>query len=157
MHLPPEVWGPIFWATLHIVALAYPNEPSYADKKAAKEFYTSFTVLLPCPVCRSHFTEIIKAMPIDTWLDKRSSLLEWTLAVHNQVNKQLGKREISMSEFHRKYQQMASLGLPHPPSGVLAEMKEATENAAYAQGILHTILGITAVGAIGGLLWTSYK
>jgi hypothetical protein len=157
MHLPPEVWGPIFWCTLHIVALAYPDEPTYADKKAAKELYNSFSLLLPCPICRSHYVEILKAMPIDSFLDKRASLLEWTLNVHNQVNKKLGKREITMNEFLKKYEQMAALGLPHPPSGALTEMTEAAVNAAYAQGILHCILGVTAVGALGGLLWSSYK
>ena len=38
MHLPPEIWGPMFWSTLHIVSLAYPEEPTYAEKRAAKEF-----------------------------------------------------------------------------------------------------------------------
>lgn len=157
MHLPPEVWGPIFWGTMHIVALAYPDAPSYAEKKAAKEFYMSMTHILPCSVCRGHFTEIMKAMPVETWLDKRSSLLEWVLAVHNAVNKELGKPEITMADFHRKYKQMADAGLPHPPSGANAEMAEAAINAAYAQGVLHVILAGAAVGVVGGLLWTSYK
>lgn len=157
MHLPPEVWGPVFWATLHIVALAYPDSPSYAEKKAAKEFYTSMAHLLPCPICRGHYTEILKAMPVDTWLDKRTTLVEWVHSVHNAVNKQLGKPEISLTEFHRKYKQMADAGLPHPPSGATAEMAEAALNAAYAQGALHVILGGAAVAIIGGLLWSSYR
>ena len=157
MHLPPEVWGPIFWSTIHITALAYPDAPSYAEKKAAKEFYNSFSLLLPCPVCRTHYTEVLKAMPVDSFLDKKASLIEWTLNVHNQVNKQLGKPEISLSEFYAKYKQMADRGLPHPPSGALAEMSEAAINAAYAQGTLHTILALAGIGVVGGLLWSSYQ
>jgi FAD-linked sulfhydryl oxidase len=157
MHLPPEVWGPIFWSTLHIIALAYPDAPSYTEKKAAKDLYTALTHLLPCPVCRQHYTEILKAMPVDTWLDSRTSLTKWVLNVHNEVNKQLKKPEITMSEFMAKYKQMAAVGLPHPPSGATAEMAEAAINAAFAQGVLYTILGIGAASLVGGLLWSSYK
>ena len=78
-------------------------------------------------------------------------------SVHNAVNKQLGKPEISLAEFHRKYKQMADAGLPHPPSGATAEMAEAALNAAYAQGALHVILGGAAVAIVGGLLWSSYR
>ena len=157
MHLPPEVWGPIFWSTLHIVALAYPDTPSYTEKKAAKEFFTALTHLLPCPICRSHFAEIIKAMPVDTWLDNRKSLIEWTVAVHNEVNKELKKPLMTVSDFYEKYKKMADVGLPYPPSGAVQELTEATENAAYAKGILNTILVGAGVATVGYLLWTSYK
>ena len=54
MNIPPEVWGPFFWHTIHITALGYSNKPTYAQKKAAKEFYESLSVMIPCPVCREH-------------------------------------------------------------------------------------------------------
>ena len=41
MHIPPEEWGPFFWNTIHLVALGYPSEPTYVDKKAAKDFFES--------------------------------------------------------------------------------------------------------------------
>ena len=41
MQFPPSVWGPFFWHTIHIVALGYPKNPTYTDKKCAKEFYES--------------------------------------------------------------------------------------------------------------------
>jgi hypothetical protein len=157
MHLPPELWGPIFWSTLHIVALAYPDNPSYVEKKAAKDFYTSLSHILPCPVCRSHFVEILKAMPVDTWVDSRANLIEWVWTVHNTVNKRLGKPEITLAEFHAKYKKMADIGLPYPPSSAVTAIEEATVNAAYGKGILHTVLSLTAVGSIGYLLWSSYK
>ena len=45
--MPPEVWGPLFWHTIHIVALGYPENPSYAHKKAVKEFFEYLRHLFP--------------------------------------------------------------------------------------------------------------
>jgi hypothetical protein len=157
MHIPPEIWGPIFWSTLHIVSLAYPDTPSYPEKRAAKELYNSMSLLLPCPVCRKHYTAILQAMPIDNWLDNRTSLVEWVWKAHNQVNIQLEKPEISLSEFHAKYKQMADRGLPYPPAGPQAELADAAIGAAYAQGAFHALMALTAAGVVGGLLWASYK
>jgi hypothetical protein len=157
MHLPPEVWGPIFWCTLHIVSLAYPTEPTYAEKRAAKDFFNSFTQLLPCPVCKEHFREVIAMLPVDTWLDNRASVTEWVWMLHNRVNARLGKREITMSEFHEAYKQMADRGLPIPPAAPTAELSDSALNAAMIQGAAYAAMGIATVALVGGLLWASYK
>lgn len=157
MHLPPEVWGPIFWCTLHIVSLAYPDSPTYAEKRAAKEFFGALTQLLPCPVCRSHFRDIFQAMPVDSWLDNRTSLTEWVWSLHNQVNRRLGKREVSMSEFHAAYKAMADRGLPIPPAPPTAEISDAAVTAATIRGATYATGVIAAAAVIGGLLWASYR
>jgi len=157
MHLPPEVWGPIFWSTFHIVALAYPDEPNYSEKRAAKEFFKSMMFLLPCPVCRAHFTEIMRGMPVDTWLDDRASLIEWVVQVHNHVNSRLGKREFTVGEFMERYQQFAARGLPIPPATSMSELSDSELQAAYVQGIYHGLAGIACASAVGWLLWASYK
>jgi hypothetical protein len=91
MHLPPTAWGPFFWHTMHIVALGYPLKPTYGHKKAAKEFFESLTFLIPCPICREHYAEFLKEMPITPFLDRRDDLFKWTVALHNKVNVKLGK------------------------------------------------------------------
>lgn len=99
MHLAPHVWGPIFWHTIHIVALGYPvQQPSYATKRAAKEFYESLSMLIPCPVCREHYAKYIVENPISPSLDKRADLFRWTVNIHNIVNKSLGKPQVSEQE-----------------------------------------------------------
>ena len=57
MQFSPNVWGPFFWHTIHIAALGYPKEPSYTEKKAAKEFFESLQFMLPCGVCREHYAK----------------------------------------------------------------------------------------------------
>lgn len=157
MHLPPEIWGPMFWSTLHIISLAYPDDPTYSEKRAAKELFNALVQLLPCPVCRSHYKEITQAMPVETWLDNRKSLVEWVWSVHNQVNVKLGKKEITMPEFYKHYNDMAERGLPIPPSNPHAEISDAAVEAAWIRGASVTLGSLLVVGAVGGLLWASYR
>ena len=91
MRLPPETWGPLFWSVIHITALAYPKNPSYSDKKAAKEFFEALQFILPCPICREHLKVHLVKFPITPHLDRREDLFKWTVNLHNEVNKSLNK------------------------------------------------------------------
>lgn len=95
MRFPPAVWGPIFWLTIHIVALGYSETPSYAQKRAAKEFYEGLQHLIPCPTCREHYAEHLQKHPLAPSLDNRRDLFTWTVNVHNAVNKKLGKPTVT--------------------------------------------------------------
>ena len=110
MKLPPSVWGPLFWHTIHIVALGYPKSPSYAHKKAAKEFYESLTFLIPCPVCREHYTKHLVKTPISPHLDRRDDLFRWTVNLHNEVNALLGKPRMLESNVLYYYKRIGALG-----------------------------------------------
>ncbi len=107
--IPPQTWGPFFWHTMHIVALGYPNEPKYAEKRAAKEFYESLIHLIPCPMCRVHYTQHLKDNPITASLDSRTDLFKWTVDLHNAVNKTLGKPEVSELEAIAFYHKLGDL------------------------------------------------
>ena len=98
MHIPPDVWGPFFWHTIHITALGYPTNPSYAHKKAAKEFFESLRFLLPCPICSEHYIAHLEKYPISPHLDRRSDLFRWTILLHNEVNKTLEKPPFTEKE-----------------------------------------------------------
>jgi hypothetical protein len=93
MHLPPEAWGPFFWHTIHIAALGYPSNPTYEHKKAAKEFFESLKVLIPCPVCRDHYAMHLEKFPLTPHLDRRRDLFRWTILLHNEVNIKLEKKK----------------------------------------------------------------
>jgi hypothetical protein len=157
MHLPPEIWGPMFWSTLHIISLAYPDDPTYAEKRAGKELFNALAQLLPCPVCRSHYKEILQANPVESWLDNRKSLVEWVWTMHNQVNIKLGKPEITMSDFYKIYNEMADRGLPIPPSNPHAEISDEAMSAAWVRGAATAAGTVAVLAAVGGLLWVSYK
>lgn len=98
MHIPPEVWGPFFWNTIHIAALAYPAEPSHGHKKSAQQFFESLQLLIPCPICREHYKVHLEKYPLLPHLDRRRDLFNWTLLLHNEVNKSLNKPMFTAEE-----------------------------------------------------------
>jgi len=108
--IPPSTWGPFFWHTMHIIALGYPNEPTYAEKRAAKEFFESLLHLIPCPICRIHYANHLKANPVSPSLDTRKDLFTWTVKIHNLVNKDLGKPEYTEMESIAFYHSLGDLG-----------------------------------------------
>jgi len=110
MHVPPEVWGPFFWHTIHIVALGYPQDPSYTHKKATKEFFESLQFLIPCPICRQHYVSHMAKMPIGPSLDSRTDLFRWTIELHNEVNQMLGKRKYTETEVIQYYTRIGKRG-----------------------------------------------
>lgn len=147
MHIPPEVWGPFFWHTIHITALGYPSEPSYAHKKAAKEFFESLKVLIPCPICKDHYVEHLEKYPIGPHLDRRSDLFRWTILLHNEVNKTLGKTPFTEAQVLKGYSRLGSI--KRSPIWTPDDFAEADWKA-RVQGIGLGI-GVTAVAA--GILW----
>jgi hypothetical protein len=108
--IPPSTWGPFFWHTMHLVALGYPNEPTYAEKRAAKEFFESFTHLIPCPTCKIHYADHLKEMPITPSLDTRKDLFKWTVDMHNLVNKDLGKPQYTELDAIAFYHKLGEMG-----------------------------------------------
>ena len=150
MNLPPAVWGPFFWMTIHITALGYPVQPSYTDKKAAKDFFESLATLLPCPTCREHYKQHVAANPLTPHLDKREDLFKWTVALHNQVNKMLGKAEWTEYEV-MKY--IERLGARARSPIVTAEDFNIADTRGFFKGL---IVGAVLVGAgAGGLMWAT--
>jgi hypothetical protein len=95
---------------MHIAALGYPKKPNYTEKRAAKEFYESFIHIIPCPVCRVHYSTHITANPVSPSLDSNEDLFKWTVRIHNLVNKDLGKTEVSEMEAIQFYHALGDLG-----------------------------------------------
>ena len=108
--IPPSTWGPFFWHTMHIVSLGYPKKPSYAEKRAAKEFYESFIHLIPCPTCKLHYADNLKEIPVSPSLDTKEDLFRWTVKMHNMINKQLGKPEMQELDAIAFYHKLGALG-----------------------------------------------
>jgi hypothetical protein len=146
LSIPPTVWGPFLWHTIHIVALGYSVTPTYAEKKAAKEFYESFAILIPCPVCKDHYSKYLAENPLTPHLDTRKDLFEWTVKIHNLVNKSLNKPEVSPLE---AIQWISTLGTRGRSPVWTAKDEEAIN-------IKSILIGIGATTLIGGLAVGGY-
>lgn len=144
MQFPPAVWGPFFWHTIHIVALGYPKEPNYTDKRAAKEFYESLSFLLPCGVCREHYSKHLQANPITTFLDTRKDLLTWTILIHNEVNKMLNKPTWTEQEVIDYYIRLGKR--ERSPVWKKEDMKEVDVQS-FVRGFFTGTAGLAALGA----------
>jgi len=153
MHIPPEVWGPFFWHTIHIVALGYPSTPSYAHKKAAKEFYESLKILIPCPACRDHYSAHVEKYPISPHLDRNTDLFRWTLLLHNEVNKSLGKPAFTESQVLKDY---ARLGMIRRSPILTPDDFAEADWKARVQGIALGV-GVTGVAAVVFWILTQTK
>jgi len=149
MKLPPSVWGPIFWHTIHITAIGYPRSPSYAVKRAAKEFYESLALLIPCPVCREHYTTYLIKFPISPHLDRRDDLFKWTVNLHNNVNEQLGKPRMVEAMVLHYYKRIGAIG----KNPVIDQ--NALDEVDLRSAIKGGFIGGSAVFAVGLIIWMS--
>jgi FAD-linked sulfhydryl oxidase len=116
IHLPPHIWGPIFWSTLHIASLGYSDTPTERQRKNAQAFYESLVDMLPCPICRNHYEQNLEEMPIKDALKSRMDLVKWVFDMHNRINVQLGKHQITFGEFIRTMQNLEKAKESRPPS-----------------------------------------
>ena len=151
MRLPPTVWGPCFWHTMHIIALSYPANPSYAHKRAAKEFFEGLSHLIPCPKCREHYQTHLQKYPISPHLDRRDDIFRWTVNVHNEVNKSLGRPPVSEMESINFYRRIGARGT----SPVISQ--DDLDEVDMRSMIKGGIVGAGIVLVAGGLLWWTTK
>ena len=56
----PDVWGPLFWSTMHIVTLGYAETPTKEEQDAATQFFNSLAIVIPCPICRAHYSHFLQ-------------------------------------------------------------------------------------------------
>jgi hypothetical protein len=147
MNFPPSVWGPFFWHTIHIVALGYPKNPTYTDKKCAKEFYESLAYLIPCGVCREHYKEHLGKKPLTPYLDTRKDLLQWTVDIHNEVNKMLGKPQWTNEEVIIYYERLGRRN--RSPIWTKEDMAEVD----YRSFVKGFITGAVIFTGIGGTVY----
>jgi hypothetical protein len=136
---------------MHIISLGYPKNPTYTDKKCAKEFYESLSFLLPCAICREHYREHIVKNPLTPFLDSRNDLIKWTIDIHNSVNKMLGKPEWLESEVLSYYERLGRRD--RSPVWTKEDMKEVD----YRSFVKGFITGGVILLGIGGVVYSINK
>ena len=96
MRLDPNVWGPHYWFVLHTIALTYSGRPNETIKKKYYDFINNIPLFLPCEEIGNEFIKILDKYPVTPYLDSRESFVRWMHFIHNKLNIQLGKEELSM-------------------------------------------------------------
>ena len=101
---------------MHIASLAYSDTPTDRQKSNMRAFYESLVDVIPCPICRQHYEDNLKAMPLDEPIKSRMGLVKWVFDMHNKINVQLGKREITFDEFIESMKNLENAKKSVPPS-----------------------------------------
>lgn len=98
-----EVWGPQYWFVLHTIAFNYPNKPNATLKRKYYDFIMNLPILIPDPDIGENFSRLMDKYPVTPYMDHKSDFQKWVHFIHNQVNKQLGKPQISLQQAYNDY------------------------------------------------------
>ena len=99
-------WGPLGWGFSHAVTFNYPLEPTLEDKYYYKNYFVSFSTILPCRICSNSFKFFYENLPIDEYLDDRNGITYWLYIIHNLVNLKLGNQIVHFKDVILKYENM---------------------------------------------------
>lgn len=93
----PATWGPTFWKLLHITGLQYDGlDHSLARKTAYRSYMLALRNIIPCDKCAEHYTNSVLSN-IESALSNHQ-LFEWTIDLHNQINRKTGKDELTYAQ-----------------------------------------------------------
>tara|TARA_Y200000002_G_scaffold7465_1_gene6307 strand:- start:580 stop:1188 length:609 start_codon:yes stop_codon:yes gene_type:complete len=101
-----SVWGPSMWHYLHIMSFNYPIKPTLLEKKQYMDFVKSLQYTLPCKYCRVNLVTNFKSLPLTMKAMKnRDSFSRYIYALHELVNKMLGKKSgLSYCDVRERYE-----------------------------------------------------
>lgn len=154
-----RIWGPHAWMFMHTVSFHYPIQPTEQDKIDIANFFHAMAAVLPCSICKTHFTKLLKEHPIENALDSRNSLTQWVVNAHNMVNRRLGKQELNHDVIKRDYEMIrgktceANASLANtieekclPLTEIQEKTKFGCQNGNTAAIVLGTLLGLVILG-----------
>lgn len=157
-NIAPHVWGPHGWKFMHAVALAYPNDPSLEEKRAAAQFFTSLEYLLPCESCKQNYRKELQSFPLQPALESKQKLNEWLTTLHNSVNERLKKTVMSPEQVleyvfaESKGSHESKAVSPTPPSNGGINNGGSGGGSGSNNNSSNNTWGITATAVAGGLL-----
>lgn len=101
--IPADIWGPHYWFVFHTLCYAYPERPNKIAKKKMYDFVQNIPFIIPHLGISDYFTKILDKYPVSSYLDNRKDLMKWFHFIHNEINRSIGKDQISFDESMRQY------------------------------------------------------
>jgi hypothetical protein len=95
------LWQPLTWYIFHTISLNYNNE----YQKEYIKFFETFKTIIPCKICRTHYTNQLnnENMKLENNINSER-IFNWTVDLHNNVNKMNNTRLWSYDEARNYYQ-----------------------------------------------------
>jgi hypothetical protein len=103
MNFDPKIWGPHYWFFLHTISQSYPLTPTTVTKRKYYELIQNLPIFIPNYEIGDKFSKLLDKYPVSPYLDNRDSFIRWVHFIHNKVNLNLGKEELSFQEGQDKY------------------------------------------------------
>ena len=101
-------WGKHGWIFLHYVTFNYPLNPSQYDVDNYYNFFYSLQFVLPCSICKKHYSNNLLNYNLIGALKSRKLLIKWLIDIHNDINSELGKPILSYDNALRKLDKVDS-------------------------------------------------
>jgi hypothetical protein len=143
--MDPKIWGPHQWFMMHTISFTYPENPSPYDKRIYNDYYSSLKDVLPCDACKKHYNTFIMQHPLGPHLDKRRDLIQWVIDIHNFVNKNTGKPELSFDEVMYIYKNLKPIS-PFAKTDVEELIEKKKEKNYYKQYAIMLLLLFIIIG-----------
>ena len=99
----PNIWGPHFWFFLMTIAIHYPLNPNSITKKKYYNFIMDLPLFIPDESIGNRFSYILNKYPVSPYIDSRESFIKWTIFIHNKINNEIGKEEMTEEEAMDRY------------------------------------------------------
>mmetsp|Transcript_72872 Transcript_72872/g.126509 ORF Transcript_72872/g.126509 Transcript_72872/m.126509 type:complete len:243 (+) Transcript_72872:189-917(+) len=141
----PKVWGPPTWFFLHSMTLSLPKEVPAERQLALKAIMDNLPQVLPCPPCGQNLAKHMEKNPIEPHLGTRESLVRWMVDLHNMVNREIGKRELTRDEALREFTAAYKSGRSHGYLAVIGESGAAPGTGRRSFALLMTFAAVLAV------------
>ena len=94
--MQPDVWGKYLWISIHFIALGYPTIPTTDEQIGYAKFFTDLAIVIPCKLCAEHYSKMLRKVPLtDDVLENNETLFKWTVDIHNLVNIETNKEQLS--------------------------------------------------------------
>lgn len=115
--MPPDIWGRHLWMSIHFIALGYPMEPTDENQATYRDFYNDLWKVVPCYKCANNYKLHLEELPVEGFLGNKDLLFEWTVRLHNIVNRDLGKPLMSLHDAQKLYRGYLTQTSSGNPSG----------------------------------------
>lgn len=92
-----KIWGKYGWYLLHSTAYLYEPE----KKQLYMRLLNSYRHILPCPICRKHFSQKLDKM--GNAMKDRDSYVQWLIGAHNSVNSLFRRPHMNKDQVKRLY------------------------------------------------------
>lgn len=94
------------WNIIHSISFNYFDNPDENIMKQTHDFFNVEMIKITCQHCRRHYKKYLDKSDLENICKTKSSLIKWTIDLHNDVNKRKQKPELSYSEVYKLYDQV---------------------------------------------------